>query len=130
MWQGEGYSMVDLMRSLRIPAAAFALFIASTVVSSALSTEIIGSAAILDGDTIRIGGTRSRLVGIDAPETDQRCLDRAGKLWPCGIAARDAVAAVVADRPVRCEGSSTDIYRRLLATCWVAGENINRWIVR
>jgi endonuclease YncB( thermonuclease family) len=61
-----------------------------------VSAELAGPAAILDGDTIRIGETRIRLVGIDAPETDQKCLDRTGKLWLCGIAARDAMAAVVA----------------------------------
>jgi endonuclease YncB( thermonuclease family) len=122
--------MVDLIRSLRIPAAALALAIASAGASSALSGEVAGSAAILDGDTIQIGETRIRLVGIDAPETDQRCLDRAGKLWLCGIAAREAVSDLVANRPVRCQWSGMDIYRRMLATCWVAGENINRWLVR
>jgi endonuclease YncB( thermonuclease family) len=121
--------MVDLMRCLRIPAVLSVLSLASAGAPPTLAAEIAGPAAILDGDTIRIGETRIRLVGIDAPETDQRCLDRAGKLWLCGIAARDAMAGIVANRSVQCQGSSTDVYGRLLAICWVR-ENINRWMVR
>jgi endonuclease YncB( thermonuclease family) len=102
-------------------------FVASIANASPLDS---GQVEVLDGDTIRIGETRIRLVGIDAPETDQRSLDRAGKLWLCGIAAREAVSGLVANRPVRCQWSGMDIYGRMLATCWVAGENINRWLVR
>jgi endonuclease YncB( thermonuclease family) len=50
---------------------------------------LTGVAHIVDGDTITINGTRIRLEGIDAPETDQICLDGKGKQWTCGISARD-----------------------------------------
>jgi hypothetical protein len=66
--------MMRLTRCLRIPAAAAG-------VSSALPEEIAGSAAVLDGDTIRIGETR--------------------KPWLCGIAAREAVSSLIANRPAQ-----------------------------
>ena len=46
-------------------------------------------ARIVDGDTLAIGETKIRLEGIDAPESDQLCLDRNAVKWNCGIAARD-----------------------------------------
>ena len=123
----EGFSMTGWARPLGIAGAVLAMTGATTL--SPRATEIVGPAVILDGDTIRIGQTRIRFLGIDAPETDQSCLDQAGKHWLCGIAARDAVSRFIAARPVRCEGSSLDVYGRVLATCWVATENINRWLV-
>jgi hypothetical protein len=45
---------------------------------------IIGKAWVIDGDTIEISGTRIRLEGIDAPESNQTCTDPKGKTWPCG----------------------------------------------
>jgi endonuclease YncB( thermonuclease family) len=40
--------------------------------AGAHATDISGAARIIDGDTIAITGTKIRLEGIDAPETDQR----------------------------------------------------------
>jgi endonuclease YncB( thermonuclease family) len=55
----------------------------------ALAEEIRGIPRIVDGDTVQIGAVKIRLQGVDAPETDQLCLDRDGKRWTCGIEARD-----------------------------------------
>lgn len=57
--------------------------------SPALAAEITGIPRIVDGDTVEIGQVKIRLAGIDAPETDQVCLDAKGEKWACGIAARD-----------------------------------------
>jgi hypothetical protein len=46
---------------------------------------ISGIARIIDGDTLAIGETKIRLEGIDAPESDQVCLDRNAAKWSCGI---------------------------------------------
>jgi endonuclease YncB( thermonuclease family) len=53
------------------------------------ASEITGIPRIVDGDTVEIGQTKIRLSGIDAPETDQICLDAKGEKWACGIVARD-----------------------------------------
>jgi len=46
--------------------------------------NITGRPRIVDGDTITIGKTHIRLQGIDAPETDQVCLDAKGYRGPNG----------------------------------------------
>jgi endonuclease YncB( thermonuclease family) len=42
---------------------------------SAYSVDMVGQASIIDGDTLEMHGTRSRLWGIDAPESTQFCRD-------------------------------------------------------
>jgi endonuclease YncB( thermonuclease family) len=39
------------------------------------------------------------LDGIDAPEFNQICLDEKGHEWNCGLAARDALANLIARLP-------------------------------
>jgi len=60
---------------------------------------------VTDGDTLTCDGTKFRLHGIDAPELNpnQICLDEKGKEWKCGVAARDALAKLIANRTVQCE---------------------------
>ena len=52
----------------------------------------------MDGDTLAIGSEKVRLQGIDAPETDQVCLNASGIRWSRGIDARDQFVAHVAGR--------------------------------
>lgn len=47
--------------------------------SPAFAAEITGIPRIVDGDTVEIGHVKIRLSGIDAPETDQICLDAKGE---------------------------------------------------
>jgi endonuclease YncB( thermonuclease family) len=91
---------------------------------------ISGSARVADGDTIEINAQRIRLEGIDAPETDQVCLDAKGAPWTCGIAARDGLSSHIAGRTVSCTPRGGDRYGRMLATCLVGGENLNAFMVR
>jgi endonuclease YncB( thermonuclease family) len=95
------------------------------------ATEIVsGEARILDGDTVEINHVKIRFAGIDAPETDQVCLDANGKHWACGIAARDALVAYSASRPWECDVSGNDKYGRSLGLCFVEGDDINDWMVK
>jgi hypothetical protein len=43
--------------------------------ASACAQTLTGTATITDADTIVVGGETIRLQGVDAPETDQICLD-------------------------------------------------------
>jgi endonuclease YncB( thermonuclease family) len=62
------------------------------ICSLARATDLSGVPRIVDGDTLAIGATKVRLHGIDAPETDQICLNANGAPWTCGIDARDQLA--------------------------------------
>ena len=70
-------------------AIAFAVWL---VCSFAQAADLTGVPRIVDGDTLAIGAEKVRLQGIDAPETDQFCLDGNGVRWTCGIEARDQLA--------------------------------------
>ena len=70
-----------------------------------------------DGDSLRQGNERIRLLGIDAPELSQSCRDAQGRPWPCGRAAHERLAAILARGPVRCTPQGQDRYGRTLARC-------------
>jgi endonuclease YncB( thermonuclease family) len=92
--------------------------------------DITGVPRIVDGDTVQIDATKIRLSGIDAPETDQVCLDPAGEKWACGVTARDELIEHAGGKVWTCHISGTDQYRRSLAACEVAGEDVQQWMVR
>jgi len=94
---------------------------------AALAT-LNGQARVIDGDTLAVSGQHIRLDGIDAPETKQVC-QRDGD-WRCGLAATEALQALVGTSEVRCEGSTKDRYKRLIATCWAGSVNLNEAMVR
>jgi endonuclease YncB( thermonuclease family) len=92
--------------------------------------KLAGLAAIVDGDTIRIGGERIRLIGMDAPELRQTCRDGSGRDWSCGRAARDRLAVLVAGRKVTCSLRGHDRYGRVLAACTSsAGDDLGGTLV-
>ena len=70
------------------------------VFSPAHAADLTGVPRIVDGDTLAIGSTKVRLQGIDAPETDQVCLNANGVRWTCGIDARDQLVMHVAGREI------------------------------
>jgi endonuclease YncB( thermonuclease family) len=94
------------------------------------AADFSGVPRIVDGDTLAIGLTKVRLEGIDAPETDQVCINANGVRWTCGIDARDQLVAHVAGREIRCSSNGIGAYRRTLATCYLADEDLNAWMVQ
>jgi endonuclease YncB( thermonuclease family) len=111
-------------------AAVFAVIAIVSSSSACGNDDLTGSARVIDGDTIAVGFQHVRLQGIDAPETDQVCLDAQGERWTCGLAARERLSAHIAGRAVRCASRGEDRYGRMLATCSAGGENLNGWMVR
>ena len=85
-------------------------------------SRIIGTASVIDGDTLEVQGQRIRLHGIDAPESRQLCL-LDDKPWQCGKDAANALAEQIGHRPVTCEDyfhifqRTTSRVRRLAETC-------------
>ena len=89
---------------------------------------------VTDGDTLLNGGTKFRLDGVDAPETDQICLDEKHTSYKCGVAARDALVKWIANRAIWCDDKGPDKVHpeRRIGVCIVEGTNIslNQWLVR
>jgi endonuclease YncB( thermonuclease family) len=89
---------------------------------------LTGIPKIVDGDTIRIGSTRIRLHGIDAPESKQTCT-AGSKEWRCGWEATNALANIVGRHWVTCSKRDTDRYGRVVAVCRAGPINLNAWMV-
>lgn len=86
--------------------------------------------AIVDGDTLAAGTDRLRIHGIDAPEMDQTC-QRRGGTYPCGAAARDAMADIIGRSSLSCEPLDTDRYGRSVVRCVTdRGTDIGAELVR
>ena len=92
--------------------------------------DLVGIPSIHDGDTVTVSGMKVRLEGIDAPEKAQFCLDSKSQPWACGEAALAELAKKAGDRPWTCHLSGRYSFDRLLGSCRVDGEDIQRWIVR
>ena len=107
------------------------IFLLAACTTTALGDirSFTGRATVVDGDTLRVEGTKVRLEGIDAPESKQLCF-RQGKRWGCGREAAYALADMVAGAKVTCYSGKRDRYKRHLATCEARGVNLNQWMVR
>jgi len=89
-----------------------------------------GRATAIDGDTLRIGETRIRLIGLDAVELDQTCADAAGKVWTCGRDASSFLDELTDTGTTSCAADGRDRYRRILARCRIGSSDIGEEIVR
>ncbi len=111
---------------MRLNLAAIAIIIS---LSAPALADATGSAHVVDGDTIRIGETKIRLHGIDAPEMKQTCRTKQGKEQRCGVQSKQALHAMVQGQQVRCQGDELDRYKRLIAVCFVGSLDINKQMV-
>ena len=91
---------------------------------------IVGTASVIDADTLDIRSERIRLVGVDAPESGQNCKDANGTLVRCGSTAANALAAWINRNPVTCISEGKDRYQRILGKCSVRGQSLQDWLVR
>lgn len=112
---------------MRRVALFVALFLMGPPVLAA--SPVTGRASVIDGDTLEIRDKHFRLFGIDAPEGRQRCrLD--GTRWPCGRRAAFALSDHIGVRPVTCVPTGKRSWKRLVARCSLAGEDLAAWLVR
>jgi endonuclease YncB( thermonuclease family) len=110
---------------------AAAIFGTAMSLSSTASSEptIVGTASVIDGDTIEVHGTRIRLHGIDAPESAQLCTRSTGEAWRCGQQAALALSDRIGGRSLMCDERGQDRYGRSIAVCMLGSENLNYWMV-
>lgn len=86
---------------------------------------------VVDGDSLRTGNEKIRLIGIDAPERGQTCSDARGREWSCGLAAKTRLSELVAQGPVACTPHGHDRYGRTLAVCSAGNiADVGRVLVR
>ncbi len=102
----------------------------SFTVVSAYAGDIHGKAYVVDGDSLHIGRTKIRLIGIDAPEMDQSCQDEHAQSYRCGQMAKQVLQRLIRSRPVRCASDRRDQYGRRLAVCYVGQYNLNAEMVQ
>jgi endonuclease YncB( thermonuclease family) len=116
--------------SLKRASLAFVPVLSLLASTSPQAREVSGIAEVADADTISVGNTRIRLSGVDAPESDQVCLDTNRRPWNCGIEAKRQLEDFVGHRPWSCSLAEPDRYGRYIAVCSVGGEDVSRWLVR
>lgn len=90
---------------------------------------LAGRGRASDGDSFRLNSDRVRLLGIDAPELDQTCTGSDGHAWTCGQTARERLSALLARGTLDCQPEGHDQYGRVLAVCWVDGDDIGQLMV-
>ena len=98
---------------------------------------ISGIAKVIDGDTIRIDGKKIRLLGIDAPERDQKCKKTwltisflsFNKDYPCGQISTNKLKNKINNKFLTCEWTNRDRYKRYIAECFKNKRSINSWMV-
>src|SRR5687767_7032477 len=101
-------------RSLRNPLGAVLTLVAIGVLTAVAAlfwpppATLSGRATAVDGDTIRIGDARIRLLGLDVVELDQVCGDAAGADWPCGREAQSFLTSLVKGRTTTCAADGRD----------------------
>lgn len=115
------------MRDTKI-FCAIALITAFYSVSCS-AAEISGRASVIDGDTIEIRGTRIRLHGIDAPESDQSCT-KEKQQYRCGQKSAFFLSDIISGSTVKCDQKDTDRYGRAVSECFSKGLNLNAEMVK
>lgn len=97
--------------------------------AAAVEAKISGAIRVIDGDTIDVNGIRIRLFGIDAPEGDQTCTSRRGKVALCGDWVSRQVRKTYQGRQASCRRVDTDRYGRTVARCAVSGVDMGQDLV-
>lgn len=101
---------MTLRSFLVVQSIGFAATLCSASIAAAApaGSPIVGRpTSITDGDTLRLGRTRIRLAGIDAPE----------RSTAAGVSARARLVALTAGEVIQCVDTGERSYHRVVATC-------------
>ena len=94
------------------------------------SRFLVGKAYVTDGDGIRIAGQEVRMVGIDAPEWDQRAKRADGRWFSHGMMVKSALIQEIGGEEVRVLIEDKDKFGRLIGTVICEGRDVGEWLVR
>lgn len=106
----------SLLQILRLLAKAAVTLLISRAAGNAFA---IRNPLVIDGDTLFHDGKRIRILGIDAPESDQRG----------GADAKNHLIVLIGRGMVRIEPKGTDRYGRILARVLVGRIDIGKAMV-
>ncbi|MEP3051143.1 MAG: thermonuclease family protein [Erythrobacter sp.] len=84
---------------------------------------MLGQARAVDGDTFFFGNTMYQIRGIDALELPQVCMGDNGA-WPCGEAAKEMLATLLANGALQCSRSAPDPDGRIIASCSAGNKDL------
>lgn len=93
------------------------------IATLAHAQTIEGTATVIDGDSLKVGGTNVRLFGIDAPEYSQTCFSN-GSSVPCGVMAKDTLEGMIGGSILTCFRRGVDTYGRTVAVCRTSGVDV------
>jgi micrococcal nuclease len=91
----------------------------------ALLASAILACTVTDGDTLRCGAERVRLIGIDAPELPGHCPSWRRCAPGDGTASKATLESTSGNRLVRLDRHGKDHYGRTLATAWAGRVNLS-----
>ena len=91
---------------------------------------ITGKAYVTDGDGIRVARREVRIVGIDAPEWDQRARHSNGQWINHGRIVKSALIQEIGGKEVRVLVEGSDKFGRLIGTVVCEGQDVGEWLVR
>lgn len=74
--------------------ATVALVVPAFPAVATAGETISGPAEVINGNTLRVGGVKVRLHGIDAPELNQTCWDDRGE-FPCSNRAKWKLGIII-----------------------------------
>lgn len=90
-----------------------------------LSLLALAGLTVIDGDTVRLGDERIRLIGVDTPEMRARCpAERESAL-----AARDRLAGMLDEGDVQIERHGVGRWGRTLAVIQVDGRDVSLQLI-
>ena len=95
-----------------------------------LGEDTTGKVYVIDGDSLRLGQTRIRLYGIDAPELSQTCKDASGQPYACGKKARQYLKRLIGRQTVTCRTVQYDRYGRAVSLCTAGKRELNLEMVK
>ena len=72
---------------------------------------------VFSGYLFRIKDHFIKLYAIDSPDTNQTCIDRQGKVYPCGKLAKNKLKQLIFNKELTCSLVATDGMDNYVATC-------------
>jgi endonuclease YncB( thermonuclease family) len=93
------------------------------------NTNFAENLKVIDGDTIIINDEKIRFSGIDAPELKQTCGGPNKKIF-CGKLAKKHLIKKIGKKIPLCVNEGRDVYKRILAECFINGESLSSFMVR